>query len=119
MSGKGDLNNAAVAWLGARVGSDTYDAEKMNQQWAINTLGVVATIRAAAKILSNGGRTISISSGLGTRTTAPGISDYAGTKAAHAAWRSREASVCLSGRCTTLGEPFRSSSKTPGTMMTA
>jgi NAD(P)-dependent dehydrogenase (short-subunit alcohol dehydrogenase family) len=49
------VNNAAVAWLGARVGADNYDAEKMNQQWAINTLGVVATIRAAAKVLSNGG----------------------------------------------------------------
>jgi NAD(P)-dependent dehydrogenase (short-subunit alcohol dehydrogenase family) len=76
------VNNAAVAWLGARVGADNYDAEKMNQQWAINTLGVVATIRAAAKVLSNGGRIISISSGLGTRTSAPGLSDYAGTKAA-------------------------------------
>ena len=76
------VNNAAVAWLGARVGADNYDAEKMNQQWAINTLGVVATIRAAAKVLSNGGRIISISSGLGTRASAPGLSDYAGTKAA-------------------------------------
>src|ERR1700680_4402897 len=46
------VNNAAVAWLGTRVGADNYDAEKMNQQWAINTLGVVATIRAAAKVLS-------------------------------------------------------------------
>ena len=26
------VNNAAVAWLGARVGADNYDAEKMNQQ---------------------------------------------------------------------------------------
>src|SRR6202022_479469 len=46
------VNNAAVAWLGTRVGADNYDAEKMNQQWAINALGVVATIRAAAKVLS-------------------------------------------------------------------
>jgi NAD(P)-dependent dehydrogenase (short-subunit alcohol dehydrogenase family) len=76
------VNNAAVAWLGTRVGADNYDAEKMNQQWAINTLGVVATIRAAAKVLSNGGRIISISSGLGTRANAPGLSDYAATKAA-------------------------------------
>jgi NAD(P)-dependent dehydrogenase (short-subunit alcohol dehydrogenase family) len=76
------VNNAAVAWLGTRVGADNYDAERMNQQWAINTLGVVATIRAAAKVLSNGGRIISISSGLGTRANAPGLSDYAATKAA-------------------------------------
>src|ERR1700738_2372211 len=46
------VNNAAVAWLGTRVGADNYDAEKMNRQWAINALGVVATIRAAAKGLS-------------------------------------------------------------------
>ena len=76
------VNNAAVAWLGTRVGADNYDAEKMNQQWAINTLGVVATIRAAAKVLSNGGRIISISSGLGSRANQPGVSDYAATKAA-------------------------------------
>ena len=49
------VNNAAVAWLGARVGADNYDAEKMNQQWVINTLGVVATIRAAAKVSQTGG----------------------------------------------------------------
>ena len=47
------VNNAAVAWLGTRVGADNYDAEKMNQQWTINTLGVVTTIRAAAKVLSD------------------------------------------------------------------
>jgi NAD(P)-dependent dehydrogenase (short-subunit alcohol dehydrogenase family) len=76
------VNNAAVAWLGARVGADIYDPEKMNQQWAVNTLGVVATIRAAAKVLSNGGRIISISSGLGSRASQPGVSDYAATKAA-------------------------------------
>lgn len=76
------VNNAAVAWLGARVGADNYDAEKMNQQWAINALGSVATIRSAAKVLSNGGRIISISSGLASRTNQPGVSDYAATKAA-------------------------------------
>jgi 3-oxoacyl-[acyl-carrier protein] reductase len=76
------INNAAVAWLGVPVGADAYDAEKMNEQWAINALGVVATIRAAAKVLSNGGRIISISSGLASRANQPGVSDYAATKAA-------------------------------------
>ena len=75
------VNNAAVAWLGTRVGTDNYDAEKMDMQWSINALGSVATIRAAAKVLSNGGRIISISSGLGTRANAPGVADYAATKA--------------------------------------
>jgi NAD(P)-dependent dehydrogenase (short-subunit alcohol dehydrogenase family) len=76
------VNNAAVAWQGTRVGADNYDAEKMNKQWSINALGSVATIRAAAKVLSKGGRIISISSGLGTRASAPGVADYAATKAA-------------------------------------
>jgi 3-oxoacyl-[acyl-carrier protein] reductase len=76
------VSNAAVAWLGTRVGADNYDAEKLNKQWSINALGSVATIRAAAKVLSNGGRIISISSGLGTRASAPGVADYAATKAA-------------------------------------
>ena len=38
--------------------------------------------QGGGKGFSNGGRIISISSGLGTRTSAPGLSDYAGTKAA-------------------------------------
>ncbi|MDM9384609.1 SDR family oxidoreductase [Chlorogloeopsis sp. ULAP01] len=42
----------------------------------------MATTRAAAQKLSDGGRIIFISSGLGSRVAFPGVADYAGTKAA-------------------------------------
>jgi NAD(P)-dependent dehydrogenase (short-subunit alcohol dehydrogenase family) len=54
----------------------------MDRQWMINTMGVIANIRAAAKVLPEGGRIISVGSGLGTRVAFPGTTDYAATKAA-------------------------------------
>lgn len=39
----------------------------MDQQWVINTMGVIANIRAAVKVLPDGGRIIPVGSGLGTR----------------------------------------------------
>lgn len=58
------------------------DNAKMDQVWAINANGVIANIRAAAKVLPEGGRIISIGSGLATRVGFSGAADYAGTKAA-------------------------------------
>lgn len=54
----------------------------MDQVWAINVGGVIANIRAAAKVLPEEGRIISISSGVATRVGFAGAADYAGTKAA-------------------------------------
>ncbi len=48
----------------------------------INAMGVIANIRAAAKVLPEGGRIVSIGSGLGTRIAFPGTTDYAASKAA-------------------------------------
>jgi NAD(P)-dependent dehydrogenase (short-subunit alcohol dehydrogenase family) len=50
--------------------------------WAINVHGVVANIRAAVKVLPEGGRIITIGSGVATRVGFPTAADYAGTKAA-------------------------------------
>jgi NAD(P)-dependent dehydrogenase (short-subunit alcohol dehydrogenase family) len=82
--GKMDIlvNNAAVAWQGLMLDDSQIDNAAMDRQWAINVGGVVSTIRAAAKHLPDGGRIISIGSGVGTRAGFPGIADYAGTKAA-------------------------------------
>lgn len=48
---------------------------------ATNYLGVIAVIRAASRVLRTGGRIITVSSGLGSRTGIPGVADYAATKA--------------------------------------
>lgn len=76
------VNNAAVAWQGKTIDDPEIDNAAMDRQWMINTMGVIANIRAAAKVLPDGGRIISIGSGLGTRIAFPGTTDYAATKAA-------------------------------------
>lgn len=76
------VNNAAVAWQGKTIDDPQIDDAAMDRQWAINTFGVIANIRAAAKVLPDGGRIISIGTGLGTRTAFPGTADYAASKAA-------------------------------------
>jgi NAD(P)-dependent dehydrogenase (short-subunit alcohol dehydrogenase family) len=76
------VNNAAVAWQGKTIDDPEIDNAAMDLQWAINCAGVIANIRAAAKYLPEGGRIISVGSGVGTRAGFPGTADYAGTKAA-------------------------------------
>ena len=76
------VNNAAISLQGARIVDAAYDVEAMDRQWAVNVAGVLATIRAAVRRLPQGGRIISIGSGLGSRVGWPGAADYAATKAA-------------------------------------
>lgn len=76
------VNNAAVAWQGKTIDDAEIDNAAMDRQWAINTMGVIANIRAAVKVLPEGGRIISVGSGLGTRIAFPGTTDYAASKAA-------------------------------------
>jgi len=75
------VNNAALSVPGL-VGDSKTDEKALDRQWAVNALGVVATIRAAAKVLRDGGRIVSIGSGVADRVGSPGMADYAGTKAA-------------------------------------
>jgi NAD(P)-dependent dehydrogenase (short-subunit alcohol dehydrogenase family) len=76
------VNNAGIAVQGKRIDEADVDNVALDRQWTINTLGVVANIRAAAKVLPDGGRIISIGSGLGSRVLFPGTADYAASKAA-------------------------------------
>ncbi len=76
------VNNAAIAVQGKPVGDPELDTEGLDRQWRINVLGTVATTRAAALKLVDGGRIVFIGSGLGSRVAFPGVADYAGTKAA-------------------------------------
>lgn len=76
------VNNAAIAVQGKTVDDPQLDTEALDRQWHINVLGAVATTRAAAPLLSDGGRIVFIGSGLGSRVAFAGVADYAGTKAA-------------------------------------
>ncbi len=76
------VNNAAIAVQGKAVGDPGLDTEGLDLQWRINVLGAVATTRAAAPRLADGGRIVFIGSGLGSRVAFAGVADYAGTKAA-------------------------------------
>jgi 3-oxoacyl-[acyl-carrier protein] reductase len=76
------VNNAAVVVTGSLVDDPAQDAAKLDRLWQINVLGAVAITRAAAPVLSDGGRIIFIGSKNGTDALFPGVADYAGSKAA-------------------------------------
>jgi NAD(P)-dependent dehydrogenase (short-subunit alcohol dehydrogenase family) len=75
------VNNAAVAVNGA-VDDANNDTAAFDRQDAINVHGVVTAIRAASKLMGDGGRIVTIGSGIATRASFPGMADYAATKAA-------------------------------------
>lgn len=75
------VNNAALSIPGL-VGDAATDEKALDRQWAVNALGVIALIRSAAKVLREGGRIVSIGSGVADRVGSTGLADYAGTKAA-------------------------------------
>ena len=75
------VNNAAVAVNGA-VDDPKTDVAAFDRQDAINVHGVVTAIRAASRLMGDGGRIVTIGSGIATRATFPGMADYAASKAA-------------------------------------
>jgi 3-oxoacyl-[acyl-carrier protein] reductase len=75
------INNAGVA-VGGKVDSADADIDSLNRQVAINYGAVVAGIRAASKVMTEGGRIVTTGSGLASRVSFPGLADYSATKAA-------------------------------------
>ncbi|MDQ4115135.1 MAG: SDR family oxidoreductase [Actinomycetota bacterium] len=76
------VNNAAIGVnAGIPVDSPNADVAEWDRMHATNYAGVIAITRAAVKVLREGGRIITVSSGLGARTGVPGTADYAATKA--------------------------------------
>jgi len=75
------VNNAGVAAYGA-VDDPKADRAALDRQWAVNLVGVAALVRAAAPVMADGGRIISISSTIGHRVPFQGLADYAAGKAA-------------------------------------
>ncbi len=76
------VNNAAIVVKGQTVDDPNLDVEALDRLWQINLMGVIATTRAAAPVLSDGGRIVFIGSLNGTHSLMPGVADYAGSKAA-------------------------------------
>lgn len=76
------VNNAAIAVQGQPVDDPDLDDETYNRQWQVNVMGAIATTRAAAPRLTDGGRIIFVGSLLGSHVPFPGVADYAGTKTA-------------------------------------
>jgi len=79
------VNNAGIFVTGA-VNDPAQDAAKFERQFAINVGGVATAVRAAAPLLGEGGRIISIGSGAGANVPWPGIADYSASKAAVAVY---------------------------------
>ncbi|MBX6766090.1 MAG: SDR family oxidoreductase, partial [Actinomadura rubrobrunea] len=75
------VNNAGVFGT-ARTDDAGADRAELDRMYAVNLGGVVAAIRAAARVMEDGGRIITIGSNLSARTGRPGVADYAATKAA-------------------------------------
>ena len=74
------VNNAGVFLTGA-VDDPAADLAQLERQFAINVGGVVAAVRAAAKVMKPGGRIINVGSVLGARVPFAGLADYSATKA--------------------------------------
>src|ERR1700749_678789 len=75
------VNNAGVV-ASAPVDDANADTAALARQDAINVHGVITAIRAASKLMGEGGRIVTIGSGIATRASFPGLADYAATKAA-------------------------------------
>lgn len=95
------VNNAAIAVQGRTVDDPDLDTVNLDRQWQVNVMGAVATTRAGAQAISDGGRIIFIGSLLGSRVPFSGVADYAGTKAAIAGY-ARGVARDLGGRNITV-----------------
>jgi len=80
------VNNAAIAVQGQTIDTIDLDVANLDRQWQVNVLGAVATTRAAAPVISDGGRIIFIGSLLGSRVPFAGVTEYSATKAAVAGY---------------------------------
>jgi NAD(P)-dependent dehydrogenase (short-subunit alcohol dehydrogenase family) len=76
------VNNAGIGVeSGKTIDDPSINTAELDRMHATNYTGVIAIIRAAAKVLRDNGRIINIGSGIGTRAGTPGFTDYAATKA--------------------------------------
>ncbi len=79
------VNNAGVFVMG-QVNDRANNLAELDRLFAINVGGVAAAVRAAAPLMGEGGRIISIGSVAGEQTHFAGAADYSATKGAIAAY---------------------------------
>ncbi len=79
------VNNAGVLVAG-QVHDRANNLEALERQFDVNVRGVAAAVRAAAPLMQEGGRIISIGSIAGETSPFAGIADYSATKGAVAAF---------------------------------
>src|ERR1700694_2425984 len=76
------VNNAAIGVeMGKPIDDPDADIAAPDRMNATNYTGVIAIIRAAAKVMRDNGRIVNVGSGIGSRAGRPGFADYAATKA--------------------------------------
>lgn len=80
------LVNSAGVFVTGVIGDPQADIDALERQQSINIGGVVAAVRAAVPLLSQGGRIVSIGTMFASRAPFPGVGDYAASKAAVAAY---------------------------------
>src|SRR5680860_624574 len=79
------VNNAGVFALG-QVHDRANNLAELDRMFAVNVGGVAAAVRAAAPLMGEGGRIISIGSVAGDSSPWAGFADYSATKGAVAAY---------------------------------
>ncbi len=62
------------------------DEDELDAQYAATARAVAALVRASVRFMENGGRIIALSASLADRVGAPGLADYAATRAAISAF---------------------------------
>lgn len=95
------LVNSAGVFVTGPVDDVQADIAAFERQYKVNVDGVVAAVRAAAPLLADGGRIVSIGTTGALRAPFPGIGDYVATKAAVTAY-SRAWARDLGGRNITV-----------------
>jgi len=75
------VNNAGVLAMG-QVHDRANNIAELDRMFAVNVGGVATAVRAAAPLMGDGGRIISIGSVVGHSTPFAGAADYSATKAA-------------------------------------
>uniref|UniRef100_I2Q5X7 Ketoreductase domain-containing protein n=1 Tax=Desulfovibrio sp. U5L TaxID=596152 RepID=I2Q5X7_9BACT len=77
--------NAGVGTL-SRLDDEAPDLAALDREYAVNMTGVAALARAAARVITEGGRIVLVGSSAAVRLGFPGFADYAATKGAVAAF---------------------------------
>lgn len=72
-----------VQW---QVDDTTADEDAIDEQFYVNVMGTISLLRAAVRVIGDGGRIIAVGASVAKRVGTPGLADFAATQAAIAAY---------------------------------